>query len=177
MSIHFFELSSPRDMLDKAKREADRMAADLNIDNLFNFFVTAYHVKDYIEQTTPALTNDVTALLQQPDFEMCQFLCFKGKHLKMTNKKITHQDASTHRRGGAAFGALALNTVAFNAGPSTVFTIDGQVVDIYVLAKRLIEAWDLLSVGRRGNFPAFSSGPGDAATPARRSADPGPGGE
>ena len=35
----------------------------------------------------------------------------------------------------------------------------------------------LLSVGRRGNFPAFSSRPGDAATPARRSADPGPTGE
>ena len=34
-----------------------------------------------------------------------------------------------------------------------------------------------LSVGRRGNFPAFSSGPGNAATPARRSAGPGPAGE
>ena len=39
------------------------------------------------------------------------------------------------------------------------------------------EPQNLLSVGRRGNFPAFSNEPGDAATRARRSADPGPGGE
>lgn len=143
MSSHFFELFSPRDMLDKAKREANRMAADLNnIDHIFNFFVTAYHIQDYIKSAKAAPAADCKNLLATPDFEMCRFLCNKGKHLKLDDKSIKHQDASTHRRGGAAFGASAFNTVAFNAGPSTVFTVDGQVVDIHALAKRLIEAWE-----------------------------------
>jgi hypothetical protein len=47
----FFELRTPADMLRKAERELSRFQSEFNIDNLFNFFVTAYHVQDYIEKT------------------------------------------------------------------------------------------------------------------------------
>jgi hypothetical protein len=49
MTHNFFEISSPRHMLEKAKREFARMKAELNTDTIFNFFVTIYHVKDYVE--------------------------------------------------------------------------------------------------------------------------------
>lgn len=41
----YFELRTPRDMLEKAEWELQRFRDDRTIDNLFNFFVTAYHVE------------------------------------------------------------------------------------------------------------------------------------
>ena len=43
MNDRFFDLSTPRDMLNKAVREHfSRLETDLSIDNVFNFFVTAF---------------------------------------------------------------------------------------------------------------------------------------
>ena len=49
MSEIYFELSKPIDVLNKAKREFEKMQKDLNTDNIFNFFVTAYHIMDYVK--------------------------------------------------------------------------------------------------------------------------------
>jgi hypothetical protein len=35
----FLELRTPRDMLDRAKREHARLSANFDIENVFNFFV------------------------------------------------------------------------------------------------------------------------------------------
>jgi hypothetical protein len=142
MATTFFQLSSPRDMLDKAKREADRMKTDLHIDNIFNFFVTAYHVKDYVKTNNPALGADLDKLLHHEYFKMCRFLCNKGKHLVLSDKSIEHIDAVVIRKPGATFGSFAFNSTAFNAGPMTIFTVDGKSVDIHGLSDRLIQAWE-----------------------------------
>jgi hypothetical protein len=49
--MSFLTLATARDIFEKAKREYSRMLSDPNIDNVFNFFVTAYHIRDYIEKT------------------------------------------------------------------------------------------------------------------------------
>ncbi len=41
----FFELKTPRDMLEKARREHTRLSTAFDIDNVFNFFVTVHHMK------------------------------------------------------------------------------------------------------------------------------------
>ena len=73
----FFELQSPRDMLNKAKRENARLQADLNTDNVFNFFVTAHHIKDYARDAGIPETQFPKGV----DFQLCRKLCNMGKHL------------------------------------------------------------------------------------------------
>ncbi|SIT41078.1 hypothetical protein BN2475_280002 [Paraburkholderia ribeironis] len=41
----FFRLKTPADMLEKAKRERSRMVADVHIDHVYNFSVTAAHAQ------------------------------------------------------------------------------------------------------------------------------------
>ena len=81
MSYGFFGMSSPREMLDKAKRELSKMKSDLNPDTIFNFFVTTYHVMDYVKTATrvpsPSAIKD---MYDDEDFKMCQFVCNQGKH-------------------------------------------------------------------------------------------------
>jgi hypothetical protein len=51
----YFELRTPQDMLAKAYRERERLREGLDIDNVFNFFVTAGHIYDYVKKTNPSL--------------------------------------------------------------------------------------------------------------------------
>jgi hypothetical protein len=65
----FFQLNTPKDMLEKAKREltrletADSMAED-SIDHVYNFFVTAYHIVDYLDGRLAK--PDVDAIKAEP---------------------------------------------------------------------------------------------------------------
>jgi hypothetical protein len=52
--VTFLELRTRRDMLMKAKREHSRLKTIFDIDNVFNFFVTANHIRDYIEKNGAA---------------------------------------------------------------------------------------------------------------------------
>jgi hypothetical protein len=78
---NFFEISSPRDMLGKAKRELEKMNSDLTTDTVFNFFVTAYHVMDYVKAQEKASKIEIDKMYADSDFEMCNFICNKGKHI------------------------------------------------------------------------------------------------
>ena len=80
----FFELSAPVHMLDKARRELDRLERVLDIDNVLNFFVTAYHIKDYVESSGRIPKPALEKLFEDPDMRFCQALCNKGKHLVLT---------------------------------------------------------------------------------------------
>ena len=71
-------LGSSNDMLSKARRELARLRDDVNIDTVFNFFVTAYHVQDYLRAEAPNRAGDVDALLTDPDFVVCRSICNQG---------------------------------------------------------------------------------------------------
>ena len=83
----YFELRTARDMLEKACREHKRLHREFNIDNVFNFFVTAYHICDYLK-TTGIVPAGVVQDLEDndPDINACRDLCNKGKHLRLTHK-------------------------------------------------------------------------------------------
>ena len=82
----YFELRTPRDMLDKARREHKRLTERVDIDNVFNFFVTAYHVKDYVEKKASVPQIALESFLADPDIKDCRDLCDKAKHLTLTKR-------------------------------------------------------------------------------------------
>ena len=136
----FFEISSPRDMLEKAKRELARMQTEVNIDTIFNFFVTTYHVMDYVKVQGVAPRTAINAMYQDHDFELCRFICNKGKHLILQNgDKVTE----TVHNPGAVFGGAIFGSSMFGQAPSNTFFIDGQVVDFVNLGNKLIAKWDV----------------------------------
>lgn len=134
--MSFFELRSPRDMLEKARREYQRLVCNLDIDNMFNFFVTAYHIKDYID-VMDAVENEI---IEQffTDFDMmdCRSLCNKGKHLTLTRSTDPRTVVWSNLVGGAPFGVIP------PGGDSRwmLFT-GGREVDVKRLAERVLAKW------------------------------------
>ncbi len=138
-SSNFFELRTPRDMHKKAERELEIMQSDLNTDTIFNFFVTAYHIKDYVEKQGTVSNAAIKSMYDDNDFKMCQFICNKGKHLVLTKND---PDTKAVYKPGALYGSALYNTAIFNESSSYKFFVDGQEVNFIELGKTLIEKWD-----------------------------------
>src|SRR5437879_11270276 len=103
----FFELRTPRDMLAKAERELARFQQDFTIDNLFNLFVTAYHIQDYIRASAAVPQHALDSFLADAELKACRDLCDKGKHLRLTKRADPTTDVVDGGFSGAAFGELA----------------------------------------------------------------------
>ena len=134
----FLELRTPRDMLDKAKREHERLSSNVNVDNAFNFFVTAYHIRDYIEKNGAVARIDVDNFCALPDMLDCGDLCNKAKHLRLTRSR---PDPVTHRWSGA-MGGSPTNTQATNSNGRWELWSNERHIDIQHLADRVLDLWD-----------------------------------
>ena len=140
MTESFFEISSPRDLFEKAKRDFERMKSDLNTDSIFNFFVTVYHVMDYVKAQGNARQDAIEKMYDDEDFRMCNYLCNKGKHLKLEKG----DEFQTRHSVGAVFGKAMFNEVMFNEGESYSLIADGQKIDVTELGHRLLKKWEQL---------------------------------
>jgi len=135
----FFELSTPRDMLEKAKREYTKLQQQWDIDNVFNFFVTARHIKDYIEGTKVVEKTVLDDFLADQDLKDCQYLCDKGKHLKLDNKNFPNH--LTTIWDGSINGA-PINAIAINGNAKWVLINRDREVDVKWLAERVLAKWE-----------------------------------
>jgi hypothetical protein len=136
MTDAFFELRSARDVLQKAEREFIRLQSDFNIDTVFNFFVTAYHIQDYVRVANVAPQQALDTFLSDSDLKDCRDLCDKGKHLRLTKRT----DPETHIYSGSMNGA-PLNTLSINAGSKWVLFTGSREVEVEWLAERVVVKW------------------------------------
>lgn len=132
----YFELRTPRDMLEKAERELQRFRHDRTIDNLFNFFVTAYHVRDYVREATTVPQHALDSFLADSDLQDCRALCNKGKHLRLEH----HPEAIASTADGGFSGA-AFSEVSFCEGQVRTLFYGRRAVDVHALPERVIQKW------------------------------------
>jgi hypothetical protein len=138
LSMAYFELRTPRDMLEKARREHQRLLKHFNIDNVFNFFVTAYHIRDYIIETKAVRQVYLERFLKDQDLKDCHDLCDKAKHLVLKKRP----NPSAHIWSGE-FGGAPLGVLPFGGDGEWVLSIDGRDVDVELLADRVMRKWDI----------------------------------
>jgi hypothetical protein len=133
----FFELRSARDVFEKLLREHTRLQNDFSIDNVFNFFVTAYHIQDYLKETEEIAQHELEVFLLDSDIKDCRDLCNKGKHLRL---KRGRPDPKTIIYDGELNGA-PFNALGFNADEKWVLLSGGRGIDVELLAERVLTKW------------------------------------
>jgi len=135
----FFELTTPRQMLEKAKREFQRLAKNIDSDKIFNFFVTAYHVYDYVKGDDTVPEKDINDIRSNPDFKKCKYICNKNKHRTL---RKGDDEFITYRRPGAVFGEAVFGESLFN-GKRAYFIIEkNEQVDVLELGQKIINLWE-----------------------------------
>jgi hypothetical protein len=129
-------LGSSTDMLSKVRRELARLRDDVNIDTVFNFFVTAYHVQDYLRAEAPDRARDVDTLLADPDLILCRSICNQGKHLRVDRKASPVAEKVSGRSG--VIGVGVIGQMVLGAGIVWDLTYDGVSHDPLALAQRVL---------------------------------------
>jgi hypothetical protein len=141
MGKEFFKIATPRDLLEKARRDIEKMKADTSTDTIFNFFVTTYHVVDYIKALGTIPQTVIDQLYSDADFRLCQFLCNKGKHIQLRGDEpfeAKHKPAIP----GGALDSFSLGVDQLG-DPERFVVLDGaQEVDVIQLGNKLIKKWE-----------------------------------
>jgi len=137
----FFENLTPRQMLEKAKCDLQKLSQDINIDNVFNFFVTAYHVIDHIKVLKTVPQDDIDALYKEPDFRKCMYICNKCKH-RILNRGQGDDEFLTYQRPSAALGEFVLGQSALGLGRAYFIIDETEKVDVLDLGQRIIDRWE-----------------------------------
>lgn len=138
-----FEITSARQMLEKAERELERFRASPHIDHAVNFCMTAYHIIDYVargdEQSRIALIRSLGQ--QHEDFAACHLICNKAKHLVLRPSKKRQIEARLGETGGAMFGRMPLGThdSMLGEGPRTCLVIERTERDFEPFALNVIQ--------------------------------------
>jgi len=125
-------------MLEKAKRDFERMKLHLDIDTIFNFFVTAYHVMNYVEVQDKAPEVARSRFYEDEDFKMCRYICNKGKHLHLKQGDPYH----TQHNKAAVFDEVCFDEVTFDQPESYVVIAGGYGIDVISLGQRILDNWE-----------------------------------
>jgi hypothetical protein len=134
-----YGFSRPKDLLDKLRRERDRLDAavkrqdDIEIaDYLFNMVVTAFHIKDWLIQNQQGQNytkSDVEEYITQTKaLSTCRDLCNTGKHFIIDRYFPQTQDVYS------SLGASMVIKVSLS---------DGTKYKAVELANQAIDAWDV----------------------------------
>ena len=129
-------LGSSTDMLSKARRELTRLRTDVNIDTVFNYFVTAYHVQDYLRAEAVVSSSDIEIFLADPDLIVCRSICNQGKHLKVDRRAAPVGEKVSGRSG--VLGVGVVGQMILGAGILWDLTYDGVSHDPIALAQRVL---------------------------------------
>ena len=144
----FFSLGTAKDMFAKAGREYDRLRNEPSIDNIFNFFVTAYHVVDYLPLGNEVTSDQINALRDDPDMQRCAHVCNKGKHAVLTQGDFNADKKNGLRRPSpiarvesGALGCSSLGTHSLGGSPpiSLYYPDTREHVAILPLADRVMK--------------------------------------
>jgi hypothetical protein len=152
-----FELTTASDLLAKAKREERRLSNAITAedrvefaDTLFNFAVTAYHVKDWIkcDPSAAAAFSEVEDYVgaQQP-LRLCREICNSSKHYAL---RSTPTDAAAVSASATSLVSPTLadpNRVALetNEAPHfrvTIVTLDGTRLEVRAFASLVVATWE-----------------------------------
>ena len=142
----FFELLTARDLLAKLERDLVRAQnSPLDVDAAFDFFVTAYHMLDWLH---PGVANrhkrdeiEKNSMLLQ----VASHLANGSKHFEATARK--HQSVYETVKREGPFQADAFQQNAFDVGDLVVYLEGdaaaqfGRSINVVDLARRLVDFW------------------------------------
>ncbi|GBE04669.1 hypothetical protein BMS3Abin10_00285 [bacterium BMS3Abin10] len=132
------ELQTPKDLLAKLHCDFARIKANpLDVYAAFDFFVTAEHIPDWV--------NDIPIKRKVPLLKIVSHIANGAKHFKATDPKLKSVE-NVHERKGA-FQAGAFQPTAFDVGDLIIelkgdeANLFGSEISVRELAQKVIKYW------------------------------------
>lgn len=145
MGKGFFDISSSKQMYEKARREYKKLMSDFSPDNMFNFFVTAYHIGDYLRLEDNPKKAAFDSL---PSIASCRTVCNMAKHFEIDIQSRAnrgkYKETPEAVKYSGVFGGAPLGQMILSGGDQYVVYIDQLAVDLENLAYHTMAELDSL---------------------------------
>lgn len=123
-------------MLNKLENEYKRFQSDSSDENLYNFFVTANHLKDYLKNTDAVVQSILENFASDRDIKDSMDLCDKAKHHTLTKRPNPTTWTYTGEIGGTPLGVIEVG-----AGDKRMMFSGSRDIDVDWLADRVMRKW------------------------------------
>ncbi len=150
-----FGINCASEMLAKAKRDLVVYRNAPTPDNIFNLFVTIYHIEDYLikgprtnrrKRIHKKWTKNKIRTHFGNLYIIMQFVCNKNKHLKLRDPKLQQIDKNAiPSTKSSLLNGAALNEITLNSEPEYHLSYNGKTHELSELADQLISKWDAIT--------------------------------
>jgi hypothetical protein len=140
-----YGLKTPRDMLEKLRREHARLRVQVTSDDLFNFVVTAYHIRDWVRRhpsASEAAKEEAWSLYSNTYIGVCRDLTNASKHYVLWQN---YKDQVTEKVSAiSAYGSGRYGVGDYGSGEESIVVMlkDGRRMDALFLAQEVIDLWE-----------------------------------
>jgi hypothetical protein len=136
--------TSPRDLLEKLRRDSEKLKSEVNKDNLFNFVVTAWHLgRDWIKRSAiplPAMEAERVKMMSEPEMKICGDIANATKHSARDRNAIT---TNLIHHPPATFGQAVFGLSHFGDGRGTYTLVVGSTnYDLDLWRERVLELYE-----------------------------------
>jgi len=131
------------DLFNKAKRDFKNLKEEINTDSIFNFFVTAYHLKDYLKNEFDDIEENEIRNFENMDelLNIAGFIANKGKHFQLNNSR--YEEMETRYYSGKFDGTMLFDgTFKFGEEEKYKVKIGNEVFEVEKIAVELINCWE-----------------------------------
>lgn len=135
-----FGLQTPRDLLEKLKRDAVLLDEEVTSDRFFNFVVTGYSLIDWVKNYIPSLKKHADAMRRNHWVGICGDLANAGKHFKL-ERPISPASSAESKLGGWG-GRWGKGGWGTGEEVITITLSDGTTLGGLDLVKNVLAAWD-----------------------------------
>ncbi len=137
----FFELRTPKQLLDKLHADLQRLKSALPTSKeaqyaAFDFFVTAEHLPEWLARVT---CKDPRLLRRYPDGPLVSHVANGAKHFRIDQKR--HDVVRDMRAHSRAFASSAFNNDAFDVDRLIIDREDGVSEAVLNVASRVLGHW------------------------------------
>lgn len=137
-----YSFEKARNLFDKMSREASVLEEDVSGDKAFNFVVTAYHLKDWIEKDSSvpqAARDDLRTIRADRHFQICRDLANASKHMVITRYQPSTAGASSSN--GYGIGRFGKGAYGVGEESIEITHTDGSVINILQLKNEMMSLW------------------------------------
>lgn len=136
-----FGLQTPRDLLEKLKRDAALLNEEVTDDRFFNFVVTGYSIIDWVKNGdfSDTVTTAVWEMHKEHSIKICGDIAIASKHFKLkTRDPITSTVEPVKYGWGSRWGE------AFGLGGAgmRIELNDGTVFSHVTFIENVINGWE-----------------------------------
>ncbi len=138
-----YGLQTPRDLLEKLKRDAELLGDEVTSDRFFNFVITGYSLIDWIKNDPAGLAaakSAAKAMYDDPWIKVCGDLATASKHFILTTRKAITAETESLRGWGR--GRWGKGSWGRGEEDIQLELNDGTTVSCLELAENVVNSWE-----------------------------------